>query len=160
MRKSLCCVLFIFAFLLYQNAEAKVKQKPVYLFGFATSFADSLGYVTDIQYIESSYVDTKTKFLIGRNMYSVQLQQYLQQTEGCKHPITSIFFGGKKEKMEKKLLSIRHRYERERDFTLKNVAYTFKPENYVEQEVVDSPVSDKVDNKDNKEKKKRKKNNN
>jgi len=30
----------------------------------------------------------------------------------------------------------------------------------VEQEVVDSPVSEKVDKKDNKEKKKRKKNNN
>lgn len=157
MRKGLYCVLFFFACLLCQNAEAKVKQKPVYLFGFAISLVDSLGYLTDVQYIESSYVDTKTDFLVGRSMYSVQLQQYLQQTEGCKHPITSIFFGGKKEKMEKKLLSIRHRYEREREFTLKTVPYVFKPETYVEQEVTDSSVSDKADNKNNKEKKKSKK---
>ena len=96
MRRSVFYVLFFFACLLCQNAEAKVKQKPIYIFGFAASFTDSIGYVTDVQYLDSAYVDTKNKFLIGRNMYSVQLQQYLQENMDCKNPITSIFFGEKK----------------------------------------------------------------
>ena len=95
MRRSVFYILFFFACLLCQNAEAKVKQKPVYMFGFAISFTDSVGYMTDVQYLDSTYVDTKTKFLIARNMYSVQLQQYLQKNEGCKHPVTSVFFGTK-----------------------------------------------------------------
>lgn len=130
MRKSLFLVLFFFAFLVCQNTEAKQKQKPVYIFGFAISFTDSLGYITDVQYLESSYVDSKNKFLIGRNIYSVQLQQYLEKNEGCQQPVTSIFFGKKKEKVEKKLLSIRRRYEKDKSFSLKTVACPFHTEAY------------------------------
>lgn len=135
MRKSVFYLLFFFAFLLCCTTEAKVKQKPVYIFGFATAFTDSTGYITDIQCLDSAFVDTKTKFLIGRNMYSIQLQEYLEQNENCKHPITSIFFGDKK-KLEKKRLSIRNRYEKYRDFTVKPINYVFTPEAYYGDEVV------------------------
>lgn len=137
MKKSLFYVLFLLACLVGQSAEAKVKQKPMYLFGFATSFVDSLAYVTDVQYIDSSYVDTKTKFLVGRNMYSIQLQQFLMKNEGCKHPVTSIFFGKKKEKVEKLRQSIIRRYEG--DYTLKTVTCPFQSESYVDQEITNSP---------------------
>ena len=128
MRKSLFYALFFLACLFCQTTEAKVKQKPVYVFGFATAFTDSLGYITDVQYIDSSYIDTKTKFLVGRNMYSVQLQQFLEANENCKHPVTSIFFATKKEKLEKKRLSMLRRYEKEKNLTLKNVSYRFHAE--------------------------------
>ena len=144
MRRSVFYVLFFFACLLCQNAEAKVKQKPVYLFGFATSFVDSLAFITDVQYIDSAYIDTKTKFLIGRNMYSVQLQDFLAKNEGCKYPVTSIIFGKKKEKVQKRALSIRHRYER--DFKLKTVIYNFLAESYLEQEIIESPTPSKTAN--------------
>lgn len=134
MRRSVFYILFFFACLLCQNAEAKVKQKPVYMFGFAISFTDSVGYMTDVQYLDSTYVDTKTKFLIARNMYSVQLQQYLQKNEGCKHPVTSVFFGTKKEKVEKKRQSVRQRYEKYKDYTVKTVDCVFTPEAYYGQE--------------------------
>ncbi|MBO7067119.1 MAG: hypothetical protein J6W52_00325 [Bacteroidaceae bacterium] len=139
-----------------QNTEAKVKQKPVYIFGFATSFADSLGYITDVQYIDSSYVDVKTKFLMGRSMYSLQFQQYLEANEGCKHPVTAIFFGEKKDKVEKKLLSLRRKYEKEGDLILKTVACTFHAERYEEQEITDSPGSGGVSRKAAKKNKKSK----
>ena len=157
MRKSVFYVLFFFACLLCQNTEAKVKQKPVYMFGFATSFVDSLGYITDVQYIDSSYLDTKTKFLIGRSMYSLQLQEYLEANEDCKHPITAIFFGEKKEKVEKKLLSLRRKYEKEGELTLKTVACIFHAEEYVEEEITDSPVSENTSKKAARKSKKSKK---
>lgn len=155
MKKSLFYVMFFLACLMSLNAEAKVKQKPVYLFGFATSIVDSLAYVTSVQYIESSYIDTKTKFLIGRNMYSVQLQDYLGKNQDCKHPVTSIFFGYKKEKLEKKLLSIRNRYEKYRDCTIKDVDYVFTPELYEEPAMENLPVSNKSDRKPDKKNKKK-----
>ena len=152
MRKSLFYVLFLLACLVGQSAEAKVKQKPVYLFGFATSFVDSLAYVTDVQYMDSSYVETKTKFLVGRNIYSIQLQQFLMKNEGCKHPVTSIFLGKKKEKVEKLRQSVIRRYEG--DYTLKTVTCPFQTENYVDQEVKDIPdaAADKKPGKKSKKK--------
>ena len=153
MRKSLFYVLFFLACVLCQSAEAKVKQKPVYLFGFATSFVDSIAYITDVQYIESSYIETKSKFLVGRNVYSLQLQQFLDKNEGCKHPVTSIFYGKKKEKMEKRRLSIFRRYER--DFTLKTVECPFQAESYEEQGIADIPVLDAADKKASKKSKKK-----
>ncbi len=152
MRKSLFYVLFFFACLSCQMAEAKVKQKPVYLFGFATSFTDSLAYITDVQYIDSAYIDTKTRFLIGRNMYSVQLQQYLEDKEGCSHPVTSIFFSKKKAKVDKKILSIRRRYEK--NYNLKTVPCLFRPESYMGSEIIDDSGSDGVGSKPSKKNKK------
>lgn len=136
MRKSLFFVLFFLACLACQNAEAKIKQKPVYMFGFAISFVDSAAYITDVQYIDSSFIDTKTKFLVGRNMYSLQLQEFLAKNEGCMHPVTAVFFGKKKEKMEKKMLSVRRRFER--DSKIKNVSFNFRAEKYVEEETIQS----------------------
>ena len=143
MRRSVFYILLFFACLSCQNAEAKIKQKPVYIFGFAASFTDSVSYITDVQYLDSSFVDSKTKFLIGRNMYSVQLQQYLQKNEGCKQPVTAIYFGDKKEKLQKKQLSVRHRYEKYRDYTVKTVDCVFTSEAYYGQDATGTAVSGK-----------------
>ena len=158
-------VLSFLACLLCLTAGAKVKQRAVYLFGFATTFTDSVGYVTDVQRLDSSYIDVKTKFLIGRNLYSSQLQQYLEENEGSNHPVTSIFFGKKKEKMEKRLQTLRRRYEKEKGLMLKTIPYQFRAEKY-EEELTQSPEpqadgkevagQQKKDKKEKKEKKNKK----
>lgn len=148
MRKSLFYVLIFLASVVCHNAEAKVKQQPVYMFGFATSFVDSIAYITEIQLIDSAYVDTKTTFLIGRSGYSMEFQDYLDKNENCKHPVTSILFGKKKEKMEKRRLSLIQRYEK--DFKLKTVAYSFHPESYIAQEKKESKAVTKTSKKSSK----------
>ena len=153
MRKSLFYVLFFLACMMFQNVEAKIKQQPVYMFGFATSFVDSLAFITDVQYIDSAYVDTKTKFLIGRNLYSVQLQDFLEKNVDCKHPVTSIFFGKKKEKVEKKMLSVRRRFEG--DFRLKTIACPFHAEKYIDPEITNVPVATEPTSKPSKKSKKK-----
>lgn len=157
MRRSVFYVLFFFACLVCQSAEAKVKQKPVYIFGFAESFVDTVGYITDVQFLDSAYVDTKTKFLVGRNMYSVQLQQYLQQNTDCKNPVTSIFFADKKEKLEKKQLSIRNKYEKYKDYTIQTIDYVFTPEVIGDQEEAESTAPDHAEKKAGKKGEKNKK---
>ena len=46
------------------------KQERLYVYGVATSFNDSTVYITEIQQLDSAWVDTKTGFLYSRNNYS------------------------------------------------------------------------------------------
>ena len=39
---------------------AKVERTTVYMFGFSASFTDSVAYITDVQQVDSAYIDTKT----------------------------------------------------------------------------------------------------
>ena len=50
--------------LLTTGAWAALKPKTIYVYGFAASFNDSTVYFTDIQQVDSAYIDSKTK--IGR----------------------------------------------------------------------------------------------
>ena len=70
--------LFIMAMALcMQNVAAQKYQKVprLYVFGIAASFNDSVVYITDIQQVDSAWMATKTKFLLGRNNYSNQLKE-------------------------------------------------------------------------------------
>lgn len=63
------------------SLSAANRLTKVYMFGFAASFNDSTVVFTDIQKIDSAYIDSKTKFLYGRDNYSYQLRQYLLQQD-------------------------------------------------------------------------------
>ena len=61
-----------------QNTAAKLKCIPkIYAFGFSASFNDSIVYFTDIQEIDSAWINEKNKFLVSRDNYSYQLKNYL-----------------------------------------------------------------------------------
>ena len=46
---------------------AKVEQRPIYICGYAVNFADSTVYLTEIQRIDTAYVESKNGFLMDRN---------------------------------------------------------------------------------------------
>ena len=56
-----------------------VLEPHVYMFGFSGSFTDSLIYMTDIQDVQLVWMDSKTKFLIGRDYYTEQLKTFLSE---------------------------------------------------------------------------------
>ncbi len=58
-------------------AMGKTRCTPVYLFGASASFNDSIVYFTDIQIIDSAWIDDKGVLLLGRSDYSNQLRDYL-----------------------------------------------------------------------------------
>lgn len=70
---------FFVALLLFQALPAlgKVRCTPVYIFGVSASFNDSIVYFTDIQIIDSAWVDEHDVLLVGRPDYSYQLRDYL-----------------------------------------------------------------------------------
>ena len=69
----------ILSWMTTETISAKSKVQKVYLFGFAASFNDSTVYFTDIQEIDSAWVDDKTNFLHDRDQYSYQLRDYLAE---------------------------------------------------------------------------------
>ena len=74
LKRRLLCAIMVLASL---STFAENKARTVYMYGFAASFNDSTVYFTEIQQLDSAYVDSKTKFLYSRENYSYQLRDYL-----------------------------------------------------------------------------------
>lgn len=85
------------------------KHTPGYICGFATSFNDSTVYFTDIQYMDSTYTDSKTGFLYSRDNYSYQLRGHMQKN-GVANPTCITFFSKKRKDVEKKYAALKQRY--------------------------------------------------
>lgn len=101
--------------------SAKVKRSTVYMFGFSASFTDSLVYITDIQKLDSAYIDTKTNFLIDRPVYSDQLQTFLEATTDMPDCTCVVFFDVKKNKLSEEYAKIRKRYDQDSTLVVKTL---------------------------------------
>ena len=91
-------------------AEAQnVSIQKVYMFGFAQSFNDSTVYLTDIQTVDSAWIQNKTKFLLERENYSYQFQHYLE-SEGLQHMVCVTTYALTRKDIEKKYAKLKQRY--------------------------------------------------
>ncbi|MGN1229362.1 MAG: hypothetical protein ACI4T5_06880 [Prevotella sp.] len=91
------------------QVNAKNKVAPRYLFGFSASFADSTVYFTDIQKVDSTWIDSKTKFLLGREEYASQLKGYFNSIK-MPNRTCVVLFGKDLKKAEKKLKKLKETY--------------------------------------------------
>jgi predicted NodU family carbamoyl transferase len=114
----------------------KVYQKPVYMIGVAISLTDSVVFISDMHLVDSVTVEKKTKFLKDRQLYSFQLQRYLEATYKGAPYVPAIFFGTKRKTMERRYLSLHKRYVQSKDFRMVLVdqsQFRFKSEKYIEE---------------------------
>lgn len=102
------------------GTQAATKPAKVFMFGFAASFNDSTVYFTDIQEVDSAYIDTKTKFLYSRQNYSYQLRDYLE-AQGFKTPTCVTSFALTRKDIEKKYAEMRKKYDDTSKFIVKEV---------------------------------------
>ena len=105
------------------NASAKVKNTPIYLFGVATSFADSTIYFTEVQQVDSACLYERSKFLYGRENYSYQLRDYLSAHGAENYTCTTVFALNRKA-AEKKYAKLRKRYTQGGKYTVKDLSKT------------------------------------
>lgn len=103
------------------NAIAANRNAKLYIFGFAASFNDSTVYFTDIQEVDSAWVDSKTKFLYSRDNYSYQLRDYLK-AKGFNHPTCITMYSQKRKDIDKKLASMKKRYMEVGKYDIKTIA--------------------------------------
>lgn len=120
----------------FSSASAKVICVPkLYAFGFSASFNDSIVYFTDIQVIDSAWINDKTKFLISRDNYSYQLKNYFTSI-GQEHRTCVISFALTRKEIEKKYKKMKEKYVKAGNFSIKNVSKNdfhfaaIKPDNY------------------------------
>ena len=73
-----------------------------YAFGFAASFNDSTVYFTDIQVLDSAWLNEKNDFLVSRDNYSYQLRDYLASEQQMPRRTCIVYAGKNKKKVEKK----------------------------------------------------------
>lgn len=112
------CLLGVCAMFATLGISAANTAKTIYIYGFAASFNDSTVYFTELQRLDSAYIDSKTKFLYGRENYSYQLQDYLDQ-KGWKHAVCITSYGLTKKEAEKKFLNLRKKYVDKGKFDIK-----------------------------------------
>lgn len=76
MRHFLSAITIGVLLLLSITTQGKVRCTPIYIFGTSASFNDSVVYITEIQILDSAWVDEKSGFLEGRSGYSNQLKNH------------------------------------------------------------------------------------
>lgn len=89
----------------------KSKEKPVYAFGIAASFNDTVVYYTDIQVLDSVSLE-KNGFLPKRDLYSYQLKNYLGYELNKPNYTCMIYFSETKNKLEKEMHKVIGKYKK------------------------------------------------
>ena len=128
------------------------KHTPGYICGFATSFNDSTVYFTDIQYMDSTYTDSKTGFLYSRDNYSYQLRGHMQKN-GVANPTCITFFSKKRKDVEKKYAALKKRYATKGRYDVKYLLasdFSFTPIIQDESEMKDAHKQAKIKKSKNK----------
>lgn len=93
------------------EAVAKHAKAPhMYMFGFSTSFTDSVVYITDIQELKGVWIESKSKFLLSRDNYSYQLKNYMDDQLQQPNRLSVVFFSTSKKGIEKKLAKLKRKY--------------------------------------------------
>ena len=104
----------------------KDKGNGIYMVGVSASFADSLVYFTDIQFLDSVTLDKKTTLLPNRNQYSEQLDDYMEQIKGMSNRTSSIYFNKNKAKLEKVVKELKEEYMEGGKSVLRETGSEFK----------------------------------
>jgi actin-related protein len=114
--------------------------------GVGISLVDSMVFITDMQLVDSVTLEKKTNFLMDRQLYSFQLQRYLEQAYKRGPYIPSVFFSKSRKKMERRYLSLHKRYVESKELQMYLVdqgQFRFKAEEYIEQEELPVPSTKK-----------------
>lgn len=108
------------------------------MFGFAASFADSVVLITDVQLIEPAYIETSTKFLYDRSLYSLQLQNFCEEKLNMPRTTCAVFFGTKRKSVEKIKEKVRKRYLKSNIVSVQTLTeFKFYPEEWTEHEMTE-----------------------
>lgn len=109
--KQLRYLLLTLLVIMSANVSAKGMVEPkMYMFGFAASFNDSIVHFTEIQTVDSVWVDQRTKLMLGRENYSNQLRDFMTDKQQMPNRTCVVFYNRDRQKLEKEFLKMRRIY--------------------------------------------------
>lgn len=103
-------VLALMVTMTFELQAKPIKPAHVYMFGFSASFQDSIVYVTDIQDVQGAWIESKTKFLLGRDNYSYQLKEHFTNNLQDPDRVCMVFYATSKSKAEKIMKKLMKKY--------------------------------------------------
>lgn len=92
------------------SGQAKIVITPGYGFGFAASFCDSTVYFTEIQYMDSLFMEDRSKLVIGTENFSAQLKTYMESQLDETNRTCVFFYDVKQADLEKQRKKLWERY--------------------------------------------------
>ena len=126
MRKIIFAISLLILILQSMAVSGKMRCTPIYLFGTSASFNDSIVYFTDIQILDSAWIDEKTDFLVNRSEYSHQLREHFNMT-GHPNRTCLVSFATTEKEILKKYAKMRKQFK----------GTDKKPKNYAIREIDD-----------------------
>lgn len=136
------------------SATAKPRCQPIYIFGVSASFNDSIVYITNIQMLDSAWVDDKTGFLLMRNEYSNQMRSHFT-AKGQLNRTCIVCFADNEKKILKKYAKMKKRYlsdkKKKRNFDYRELDedefkfVSVAPTTFQEEVVMDKKAKKKAD---------------
>lgn len=118
----------------------KNENTTVYMYGCAASFLDSTVYFTEIHPVDSVVIAKGSGFLMGRQLYSEQLQNYLELVEETPHMTCAVYFGKKEAPLKKKYQKMMKDYQAEKHLVVKTLPksdFTFVKADWIESSIVE-----------------------
>ena len=95
----------------YSSVSAKNIMVPkAYMFGFVASFNDSIIFMTDIQEVDSVWVQDKKKLLAGRSSYAWQLREFFSKNFNLTNRTCVVISDVSRKKVEKKYAQMKKQY--------------------------------------------------
>lgn len=92
------------------HAKKKPEMRRIYIFGFGASFTDSVACQTDIQMLDSAWIEPSHKFLVDRSLYSLQLQNHMESVQQCKNAVCTVFFDQNRRRLQRTWNKLKKRY--------------------------------------------------
>ncbi|MBQ0063401.1 MAG: hypothetical protein KBS94_05175 [Prevotella sp.] len=108
--KKIITIIFLLVLGQVTLCQAKIIITSGYGFGFAASFADSVVYITPIQKMDSLFMDSKSKLVIGTENFSAQLKDYMESQLDEAGRTCVFFYDIKEANLQKQLKKLRKRY--------------------------------------------------
>ena len=145
--KILICLALLFAFGMgaVEARKPRVAERPLYMIGVALSHVDSTVFITDMHLVNGLTVERKTRFLMDRQLYSLQLKRYLDETYKGGPYLVAVYFHPKMKKMERRYLSLHKRYVQSKELNMVLIdqsQFRFKPEEYIEDTIFEGQGPD------------------
>ena len=97
------------------TASARKQQvEKMYMFGMAAAFTDTIVHFTNIQAVDSVWIESKNNFLQDRDLYSLQLRNFLRDKQQSPNRTCIVFYSTKREKLEKKYQKMKRLYGKDK----------------------------------------------
>lgn len=156
-KKYLLIAAVIVAALLPSASSAqKAEVEKLYMFGFAASFNDTIVHFTDIQAVDSAWVNTKNHYLLGREQYSAMLRNYLTE-KNMPNRTCIVIYNKKLKKIQKKYLKMKKLYTGTKKVKTNNIVETISASEFQFKPVNMNPVQEEEETTEQPKKSKKKK---